>query len=159
MVTPFILLNGEVSAMMRIMTSSDWDARTFVWGSIITGIFGFLLCVAGLLSIKITSPITHMFSSAARSVLQTLIGVGLFSDVLTTNRAASIFVICLGTMYYTWVKSSESSAGSLAANGQKDVEAGRGEHKLKTIFEAKEDRDDRGQWTNGHRLFESVDRK
>jgi hypothetical protein len=37
--------------------------RVFIWGSLVTGFFGFLLCVAGLLSIKVTSPVTHMFSS------------------------------------------------------------------------------------------------
>jgi hypothetical protein len=37
--------------------------KVFVWGSLVTGFFGFLLCVAGLLSIKVTSPVTHMFSS------------------------------------------------------------------------------------------------
>jgi GDP-fucose transporter C1 len=65
---------------------------------------------------KVTSPITHMFSSAARSVLQTLLGVMIFGDILTVyepfplsspypstntigrNRALSIFVILLGTM-------------------------------------------------------------
>ncbi len=46
------------------------------------GIVGFLICVAGLLSIKVTSPVTHMFSSAVRSVLQTILGVNLFGDVL-----------------------------------------------------------------------------
>jgi len=168
MLAPFIILNGELFGIMGMITSGEWDAKTFVWGSVTTGIFGFLLCVAGLLSIKITSPITHMFSSAARSVLQTLLGIWLFSDVLTANRAASIFVICLGTMYYTWVKSTENSVGSPTANGQKneqDIEAGRrstGERGLKTIFEAKEDGDESvmmGQWTNGHRTSESADRK
>jgi hypothetical protein len=37
--------------------------RVFIWGSLVTGFFGFLLCIAGLLSIKVTSPVTHMFSS------------------------------------------------------------------------------------------------
>jgi GDP-fucose transporter C1 len=43
---------------------------------------GFLICIAGVLSIKVTSPITHMFSSAVRSVLQTALGVYLFGDIL-----------------------------------------------------------------------------
>jgi len=67
------------------------------------------------------------------------------------------------------VKSTENPAGSPTANGQKneqDIEAGRrstGERGLKTIFEAKEDDGDEsvmmGQWTNGHRISESADRK
>jgi GDP-fucose transporter C1 len=46
-----------------------------------------------------------MFSSAARSVLQTLLGVWIFSDVLTRHRLVSLAAIIGGTMYYTWIKS------------------------------------------------------
>lgn len=70
MVAPFILLNGEISALSGLMSSGEWDAQTFIWGTITTGVFGFLLCVAGLLSIKITSPITHMFSSVSISPIK-----------------------------------------------------------------------------------------
>ncbi|KAG5649845.1 hypothetical protein H0H81_001802 [Sphagnurus paluster] len=88
------------------MNDANWDGTIFIWGSLVTGFFGFLLCVAGLLSIKITSPITHMFSSAARSVLQTLLGVLIFNDILTaSSRGTSILVILGGTLYYTWIKS------------------------------------------------------
>jgi len=124
---PFILLQGEHRKLQELMVSADWDSHVFAWGSIVTGVFGFLLCVAGLLSIKVTSPITHMFSSAARSVIQTLLGVWIFSDLLTANRALSIVVILIGTMYYTWVKSVESAPAPPAAAAlrpiPKDVEA------------------------------------
>ncbi|KAH9944222.1 uncharacterized protein BXZ73DRAFT_73791 [Epithele typhae] len=89
--------------------SPDWNASVFVWGSTVTGVFGFLLCVAGLLSIKVTSPITHMFSSAARSAIQTLLGVWIFDDILTTHRVGSILIIAAGTVYYTWTKSIEAA--------------------------------------------------
>lgn len=66
--------------------------------------------------------------------------------------------------YYTWVKSTENSAPS-AKNGQKDLESGPrqdDETALDTIFESKEDDDERaafGKWTNGtHRSSESADR-
>jgi GDP-fucose transporter C1 len=68
-IAPFILLNGEIGTFVDLSHSAEWDGRTFVYGSVITGVFGFLLCVAGLLSIKITSPITHMFSSVSVQVL------------------------------------------------------------------------------------------
>ena len=64
-VAPLILLNGEIGTFVDQARSAEWDSRTFVYGSMVTGVFGFLLCVAGLLSIKITSPITHMFSSVS----------------------------------------------------------------------------------------------
>ncbi|KAF8913144.1 hypothetical protein CPB84DRAFT_1722181 [Gymnopilus junonius] len=98
MVLPFVLLRGEPLKLYNLARSDDWNGTVFLWGSMVTGIFGFLLCVAGLLSIKVTSPVTHMFSSAARSVLQTALGVWIFGDILTTNRAASIAVILGGTM-------------------------------------------------------------
>lgn len=65
MVAPLVLFNGEVQVFISLAGSAEWDSSTFLYGSMVTGVFGFLLCVAGLLSIKITSPITHMFSSVS----------------------------------------------------------------------------------------------
>lgn len=63
LLTPAVVLHGEASLITNLVRNSNWDSTVFICGSLITGFFGFLLCVAGLLSIKITSPITHMFSS------------------------------------------------------------------------------------------------
>ncbi|KAI0756815.1 hypothetical protein C8Q80DRAFT_1091621 [Daedaleopsis nitida] len=122
---PFILFQGEFTKLFELYHSPTWHAEVFVWGSLVTGVFGFLLCVAGLLSIKVTSPVTHMFSSAARTAIQTLLGVCIFDDLLTRNRIASILVIAAGTMYYTWVKSQESapSPPRAAPVPQDDIEA------------------------------------
>lgn len=65
MLAPFVILHGEHTLIMQLVYAGGSEGRTFLWGSLITGIFGFLLCVAGLLSIKVTSPITHMFSSVS----------------------------------------------------------------------------------------------
>ncbi|KAJ7446505.1 hypothetical protein B0H11DRAFT_1879502 [Mycena galericulata] len=110
---PFVLLGGEASMLRVRIADPQWDGTVFLWGSLVTGLFGFLLCIAGLLSIRVTSPITHMFSSAARSVLQTLIGVTYFGDLITANRAASITVILGGTMFYTWIKAVETATAPL----------------------------------------------
>ncbi|KAH9898207.1 hypothetical protein C8Q73DRAFT_390964 [Cubamyces lactineus] len=112
LLAPFILFQGELSKLAELRSTSLWNAEVFLWGSVVTGVFGFLLCVAGLLSIKITSPVTHMFSSAARSAIQTLLGVWLFNDLFTANRAISILLIATGTMFYTWVKSIEGAPAS-----------------------------------------------
>jgi GDP-fucose transporter C1 len=48
------------------------------------GLLGFLMNIASLLSIKVTSPITHMVSSAVRGVAASLLGMWLFHDVITT---------------------------------------------------------------------------
>jgi GDP-fucose transporter C1 len=106
---PFVAFGGELFKFRALLYTLTWDGRLFFWGSMTTGVFGFLLCVAGVLSIKVTSPITHMFSGAVRSVLQTLLGVWIFNDILTINRATSIMIILGGTMFYTWVKSVEAT--------------------------------------------------
>lgn len=62
---PFVVLNGEPSKLYELAHTETWNWTVFLWGTLVTGIFGFLLCVAGLLSIKVTSPITHMFSSVS----------------------------------------------------------------------------------------------
>jgi solute carrier family 35 (GDP-fucose transporter), member C1 len=95
---PFVLFNGELEPLLK-NDGRDWSI--FIAGSAVTGVFGFFLSVAGLLSIKVTSPVTHMFSSvgifaleyyrhslnnfvqAARSVIQTMLGVLIFGDIVT----------------------------------------------------------------------------
>ena len=41
------------------------------------------MSVASLMSIKVTSPITHMVSSAVRGVAASLLGMWLFNDIIT----------------------------------------------------------------------------
>jgi len=98
---PFIVFNGELEPLFK---NHDRDWSVFIAGSAVTGLFGFFLSVAGLLSVKVTSPVTHMFSSAARSVLQTILGVVIFGDIVTPSRGGSILIITVGTIYYTWAK-------------------------------------------------------
>ena len=62
---PFIVFTGEPSKLLALASDARWSMTTLIWGSLVTGVFGFLLCVAGLLSIKVTSPVTHMFSSVS----------------------------------------------------------------------------------------------
>ena len=91
---------------------SDADAL-FVCVS--QGVVGFLICVAGLLSIKVTSPVTHMFSSAVRSVLQTMLGVWLFRDIINSSRIMSILLILCGSILYTYLKSRPRMAATNSA--------------------------------------------
>ncbi|KAG1754888.1 uncharacterized protein EDB91DRAFT_1095992 [Suillus paluster] len=141
---PFVLLHRELSTFEDLIHDSNWDGNMFLWGSIVTGVFGFLLCVAGLLSIKVTSPITHMFSSATRSVIQTMLGVWLFNDIMTVNRAGSILVIITGTIYYTWVKSFEAAPPprkdvDLEAIGNRKHEEDSDDGELTVVFEGPEE--------------------
>lgn len=78
------------------------------------GFFGFLIGIAGLLSVKVTSPVSHMVSSAARGVLQTVVSVLAFHEVITHRRLGSIFVITAGSCHYVWVKHQEQQAAAQA---------------------------------------------
>lgn len=138
---PVIVVSGEVPAVAALfaepgpLTVGISPLSTFLWGSAITGVFGFLMSIASLLSIKVTSPITHMVSSAVRGVAGSVLGVWLFHDVITTGRASSIAIILGGSIYYTWVKHQESRPSQPSTNtknGQQydrlqmaDVESGR----------------------------------
>lgn len=120
--SPIVLVQGELSAL-----------NTFIWGSLITGSVGFLMSVASVLSIKVTSPITHMVSSAVRGVAASLLGMWLFGDILSGGRISSIAIILGGSIYYTWIKHVESQGQKQDGNVAKyervpleDVEAGNG---------------------------------
>ncbi|KAF9523791.1 hypothetical protein CPB83DRAFT_862291 [Crepidotus variabilis] len=132
---PVLLLAGEGPDVVALLfgggqivgTAKEAVANhlsTFMWGSLITGVLGFLMSIASLLSIKVTSPITHMVSSAVRGVAASLLGMWLFHDIITTGRASSIAIILFGSILYTWVKHQESqtpskSKDSATVNGQK----------------------------------------
>lgn len=138
---PVVIVSGEIPAVVGLFTESGPAStgisplNTFLWGSAITGVFGFLMSIASLLSIKVTSPITHMVSSAVRGVAGSVLGVWLFSDIITSGRASSIAIILCGSIYYTWVKHQEgqtSQPSVTTKNGQQydrvqmeDVESGK----------------------------------
>ncbi|TPX54570.1 hypothetical protein PhCBS80983_g05884 [Powellomyces hirtus] len=118
-----IVLGGEAAKCLEYLrehnppektvggnTKEDVDVRTFVYGCLLTGILGFLLNVASFLQIKITSPVTHSVSAAARGVLQTFIAVWLFDEIVTSARAGSILVITAGSALYTIVKHNDGAA-------------------------------------------------
>ncbi|KAJ3511320.1 hypothetical protein NLJ89_g4163 [Agrocybe chaxingu] len=118
---PLLILAGEGPDVLKLLFGIDEllvkagsmsPLRTFLWGSMITGILGFMMSIASLLSIKVTSPITHMVSSAVRGVAASLLGMWLFHDIITTGRASSIATILFGSILYTWVKHQESQPAS-----------------------------------------------
>ncbi|KAJ7621076.1 hypothetical protein FB45DRAFT_928270 [Roridomyces roridus] len=107
MILPCIYFNDEVEELLWIMiTPEEQDWGTLLLGSIVTGVVGTLLGIANVLSIKVTSPVAHMFTSASKSVIQTLLGVLIFKDIITIPRAYSITLITGGTAYYTWAQAT-----------------------------------------------------
>jgi solute carrier family 35 (GDP-fucose transporter), member C1 len=143
---PILLLAGEGPGVMKLLFNvseltvpegSMSPLRTFIYGSLITGLLGFLMNIASLLSIKVTSPITHMVSSAVRGVAASLLGMWLFHDIITTGRASSIGTILAGSALYTWFKHQESHdhkpatprRGSYERVKMEDLETGAAETK------------------------------
>jgi len=110
MIIPLIVGNNEILAWFE----PDREWIPFFVGCIITGFFGFLLGISAILSIKVTSPVAHMFSSAARSVLQTVLGMYIFGDIIKSNTALSIFMITVGALYYTYVQSKSKPTPPVA---------------------------------------------
>ncbi|KAG8798746.1 hypothetical protein FRC16_006597 [Serendipita sp. 398] len=126
---PVIWLVGEGSGVLGLLSSPIYlDGNLsvlgrFLWGSLVTGLVGWLLSIAGVLSIKITSPITHMVSGAVRGILQTILGVWYFGDIVTTGRGTSIFVILAGSTYYTWAKNEEVLEQRAREQGMSKIQA------------------------------------
>ncbi|GJN88740.1 hypothetical protein Rhopal_001706-T1 [Rhodotorula paludigena] len=111
-ILPFVILSGEVWTVLDMVTGSGDGTGaigTFLTGAAVTGVFGFLICIAGFLSIKVTSPISHMISAAVRGVLQTFLGVWLFGDQVGAGRGFGIVFILTGSIYYVYTKSQEQA--------------------------------------------------
>jgi GDP-fucose transporter C1 len=56
---PLALLNGEVPVFINLLFGADTlegSAKTFLIGSLVTGVVGFFLCIASLISIVSSSP-------------------------------------------------------------------------------------------------------
>ncbi|SCZ97621.1 BZ3500_MvSof-1268-A1-R1_Chr4-3g07306 [Microbotryum saponariae] len=109
-ILPFVLVSGEIWVVLDMATGQSKGLGTFITGAAVTGLFGFLICIAGFLSIKVTSPISHMVSAAVRGVLQTFLGIWLFNDVVGTGRATGIIFILSGSTYYVYTKAQENNA-------------------------------------------------
>ncbi|GAA5830118.1 hypothetical protein JCM3766R1_002792 [Sporobolomyces carnicolor] len=112
-IAPFVILSGEIWTVLDMLLGDGEGAAafsTFMTGAAVTGVFGFLICIAGFLSIKVTSPISHMISAAVRGVLQTFLGMWLFDDQVTAGRGFGIMFILTGSIYYVYTKSQEQSA-------------------------------------------------
>ncbi|GAA5949142.1 hypothetical protein JCM10213_007103 [Rhodosporidiobolus nylandii] len=112
-ILPFVVLSGEIWTVLDMMLGDGGEEGafgTFMTGAAVTGVFGFLICIAGFLSIKVTSPISHMISAAVRGVLQTFLGMWLFNDQVGAGRGFGIVFILSGSVYYVYTKSQEQAA-------------------------------------------------
>ncbi|KAF9955630.1 hypothetical protein BGZ70_010169 [Mortierella alpina] len=114
--TPIIFLSGESALVVERFQSQGFASfHQFLIAALVTGIFGFLVNLAGFMQISKTSPTTHMISGAVRGVLQTLLGYFAFHEVITTGRLTGIILILSGGALYTYAKDKEMKANSKPA--------------------------------------------
>ncbi|KAG5348837.1 hypothetical protein C0989_007846, partial [Termitomyces sp. Mn162] len=82
-----VFLDGTKVSMLGVffgvVSSGITALHSVVIKESLKGALGFLMSIASLLSIKVTSPITHMVSSAVRGVAASLLGMWLFHDIIT----------------------------------------------------------------------------
>jgi GDP-fucose transporter C1 len=67
---PIVLLSGEVPFVSKKLQEGD-EQSAFNWlliGAAVTGVFGFLVNVAGFLQVSHTSPTTRMVSGVVHGV-------------------------------------------------------------------------------------------
>ncbi|KAF9409059.1 hypothetical protein BGZ94_002089 [Podila epigama] len=111
--TPLIILSGEANLILARFAEGGFAVfQSFLFAGLVTGIFGFLVNLAGFLQISKTSPTTHMISGAVRGVIQTLLGRFAFGDIITAGRMMGIMLILSGGALYTWAKDREMQAAS-----------------------------------------------
>ncbi|KIW58331.1 hypothetical protein PV05_02859 [Exophiala xenobiotica] len=105
--TIWTILNSELRQVAALGLTHPVMIR-FGGQAFIAGSLNFALSAAAYLQIKVTSPTTHMISTAARGVLQSLLAVTFIpGERLTSSRVNSLAVILFGTLSYTIVKEME----------------------------------------------------
>ncbi|WWC87664.1 uncharacterized protein L201_002555 [Kwoniella dendrophila CBS 6074] len=114
---PIFIVSGELPSAIKLL--SNGGGSQFLWGAAITGFFGFLISLASFISIKVTSPVTHMISSATRGVLQTMLAVYIFGDIMSRGRIISIFLIISGSVLYVYAKTEDSKKAKI--DNQADI--------------------------------------
>ncbi|KAI8846756.1 hypothetical protein BC829DRAFT_363340 [Chytridium lagenaria] len=84
-------------------SSDENRLLTLIAGGVASGLFGFLINIAGIFQIKVTSPLSHMISSAFRGLTDHTC-LCCVSEVITTTRLTSIGVVLFGSTLYAFVK-------------------------------------------------------
>ncbi|WVF65289.1 hypothetical protein IAT40_000013 [Kwoniella sp. CBS 6097] len=83
---------------------------------LVSGVAYYLVSLAAVLQITVTTPVTHTISTAVRGVLQSLLAVVLLpNESLSFSAIVSIFFILVGSARYTWYKEKEKKEKEAAA--------------------------------------------
>ncbi|KFH40717.1 putative transporter-like protein [Hapsidospora chrysogenum ATCC 11550] len=103
---PLLPLSGELSNAKNMfdMSETSEGGRQFLASASLTGVSAFLLTIATFMQIEVTSPTTHMIVTAARGVAQSSLAIVLLGEMLTFDRAGSMFLILGGSALYGWAR-------------------------------------------------------
>lgn len=105
---PLLLLIEGPQIAHFYHSASSADHLMLLYGTALAGASGLLINLAGFLQIKVTSPITHTVSSAARGVLQSLAAHCILGEAITGPRTIGISVTLFGSFLYSLFKAKES---------------------------------------------------
>lgn len=103
----------QVMTFIHLCRQQQGTFQSFILGTALSGASGLLINLAGFLQIKVTSPVTHTVSSAARGVLQSLAARVLLGEDITPSRCAGIGITLAGSCLYSWFKAQENNYKSI----------------------------------------------
>ena len=137
---PLLPVSGELSGAGKMFGSGEGAAagRQFLAAAALTGVSAFLLTIATFMQIEVTSPTTHMIVTAARGVAQSSLAIVLLGEMLTFDRAGSMFLILGGSALYGWARDRWARSKKAAQGGYEPV--ARDEESATELKEAKEDK-------------------
>mmetsp|Transcript_17090 Transcript_17090/g.43618 ORF Transcript_17090/g.43618 Transcript_17090/m.43618 type:complete len:326 (-) Transcript_17090:105-1082(-) len=109
---PVLVLNGEAAAVLDNLNGFrgyDWVMM------VVTGVFGFLINIAIILQVQYTSPLTNSISGTLKATLQTIISILVFRNEISLMNGFGIFLVILGSGYYSRVRYMERMERERAA--------------------------------------------
>ncbi|OCF56161.1 hypothetical protein L486_06102 [Kwoniella mangroviensis CBS 10435] len=106
--TSLSFFSGGFAEFSALLFHPQSNSTTILSSIGISSIAYYLVSIAAVLQITVTTPVTHTISTAVRGVLQSLLAVILLpNEQLSTWQVVSICFILLGSIRYTWIKEKE----------------------------------------------------
>ncbi|WVQ63630.1 uncharacterized protein L199_001783 [Kwoniella botswanensis] len=100
--------SGGFAELSTLLSRTQSNSTTIFSSIGISSVAYYLVSIAAVLQITVTTPVTHTISTAVRGVLQSLLAVVLLpNEQLSTWQVISISFILLGSIRYTWIKEKE----------------------------------------------------
>lgn len=101
MMPPLILFFGETESV--IQSPNVWLGA--FWGMILlVGMFGFMINIASFMQIKYTSPLSHNVSGTFKACVQTLLGLMIWKNPVSSTGLFGTFLSIFGCGLYGYVR-------------------------------------------------------